>query len=140
MRLNIKRFDTSLDLPSGEAGAACFDFSCREKTTVEPNKIELIPLNVAIKIPEGYVLLLFSRSSTPIKKGLMLANGVGVVDPFYCGDKDEILGMFLNITDKPVIVEKGDRIAQGMIVKTQDFAWNEVASMNSEGHGGYRHA
>lgn len=140
MKLNIKRFDKTLDLPSGEKGAACFDFTCRKKVAIKSGKIELVPLNVAIKIPEGHVLLLFSRSSTPIKKGLILANSVGVVDPFYCGDDDEVLAMFLNITEETITVEKGDRLAQGMIIKTENIGWNEVASMNDVGHGGYHHA
>ena len=140
MKLRIKRFDKSLDLPGGEKGAACFDFYCREDKTIQPGEITLVPLNNAIVVPHGYVLLLFVRSSTPKKKGLTLANNVGVIDPFYCGDNDEILAMFRNITDKPVKVKKGDRLTQGMIIKTNPVTWDEVDHFGDEGHGGYHHA
>lgn len=139
MKLNIKRFDKSIDLPAGEEGAACFDFYCREETIIAPGEIKLVPLNNAIKVPVGHVLLLFVRSSTAYKKGLAFANNVGVIDPFYCGDQDEILAMFRNITGKPVTITKGERLTQGMIVKTESVTWNEVDSMNSDGHGGYQH-
>jgi len=140
MNIPIKRFDKNFDLPSATEGAACFDLICRETVTIPPHKIKSVPQNVALKVPDGHALLLFSRSSTPLRKGLMLANGVGVVDPFYCGDNDENLAFFLNITDEPVTVEAGDRVVQGMIIKTEPVTWQEVESMNSDGHGGYQHA
>jgi len=139
MNIKIKRFDKNFDLPAPEEGAACFDFVCRETVTIPPHQIKPVPQNVALRVPEGYALLLFSRSSTPLRKGLMLANGVGVVDPFYCGDKDENLAFLHNITDKPVTVEAGDKIVQGMIIKTEAVSWDEVDSMNHKGHDGYQH-
>jgi dUTP pyrophosphatase len=140
MNIKIKRFDKSFPLPSGDDGAVCFDLVCRETVTIPPHEIKSIRQNVALKVPHGYALLLFSRSSTPLRKGLMLANGVGVVDPFYCGDEDENLAFFLNVTNKPVTVEAGDRVVQGMIVKSEPIKWDEVDNMNDTGHGGYQHS
>jgi dUTP pyrophosphatase len=85
----------------------------------------------------GRLVLIFNRSSTPLRKGLILANGVGVVDSFYCGDKDEIMLEYLNIGDQDVVVEKGDRIAQGMIVKFVKAEWEEVEKIDDVGRGGY---
>lgn len=138
MDIKVKRFDKSIPLPEYNKKAACFDLRCREDAVVGPKEIKLVPANIAVKIPEGYALLVFVRSSTPMKKGLMLANSVGIVDPFYCGDKDEVVIEFLNITDKPVEVHKGDQLAQGMIVKSEVVHWNEVEEMNEEGIGGYK--
>lgn len=112
---------------------------CRETVTISPHTIKAVPQNFALKIPEGYALLIFSRSSTALRKGLMLSNSVGVVDPFYCGDKDENLAFLYNFTDEPVTVEAGDRIVQGMIIRTEPVTWDEVETMNDEGHGGYHH-
>ena len=140
MEIPIKRFNKSFPLPSGTEGAACFDLKCSETVTIPPHEIRSIKQNVAVRIPDGYVLLLFSRSSTPLRKGLMLANNVGVIDPFYDGDNDEILAFMLNFTDQPVTVEAGDRITQGMVLKTEPVTWDEVESLNSEGHGGYNHS
>ena len=139
MNIPIKRFDKQFPLPSGESGAACFDLICRETVTIQPKELKPVPQNIALKVPDGHALLLFSRSSTPIRKGLMMANSVGVVDPFYCGDNDENLAFLYNFTDKPVTVEAGDRVVQGMIIKVESVQWNEVESMNTDGHGGYRY-
>jgi dUTP pyrophosphatase len=139
MDLPIKRFDKKFPLPAPTHRAACFDLICRETVTIPPHEIRKIYQNVAVKVPDGCALLVFSRSSTPLKKGLMVANGVGVVDPFYCGEKDEILALFINFTDEPVTVEAGDKIAQGMIIKTEPVTWQEVDAMHEEGHGGYHH-
>lgn len=139
MKIPIKRFDKTYGLPAPEKGAACFDLICRETVTILPGQIKPVAQNVALKVPNGHALLLFSRSSTPMRKGLMLANGVGVVDPFYCGDDDENYAFLHNITDQPVVVEAGDKIVQGMIIKTQAVEWAEVAIMNDKGHGGYQH-
>jgi dUTP pyrophosphatase len=138
MDIPIKRFDTNFPLPSSDVGAACFDLVCRETVIFEPHRITSIAQNIAVKVPEGYALLLFNRSSTPLRMRLMLANGVGVVDSFYCGDKDEVLAFLLNVTDEAVTVNAGDKIVQGMIVKTEPITWDELDSMPEKGHGGYK--
>lgn len=139
MNIPIKRFNKDIPLPAADPGAACFDLFCREDVTIPPHTIKAVPQNIALKVPDGHALLLFSRSSTPLRKGLMMANSVGVVDPFYCGDNDENLAFLYNFTDQPVTVEAGDRIVQGMIIKTESITWQEVESMNDDGHGGYQH-
>lgn len=139
MEIPIKRFDKNFALPSGTKGAACFDLLCRETVTIPPHQIKAVAQNIALKVPDGYALLLFARSSTALRKGLMLSNSVGVVDPFYSGDNDENYAFLLNFTDEPVTVEAGDRVVQGMIIKTEPVTWREVDAMNDEGHGGYNH-
>ena len=149
MKIKIKRFDTDLPLPEAEefehgsgrahdrGMAAAFDFYCRESVTIPPHEIRLVGVNNAIAVPRDHFLLLSARSSTSWKKGLMLANGIGVIDPFYSGDKDEIKVQLYNITDKPVEVVKGEVLAQGVIVRREPVEWQEVQSMGSDGHGGY---
>lgn len=137
MKLKTKRIDKTLPLPDYEKGAACFDFVCRENAKIAPREIKLIPLNSVIKVPEGYSILIYPRSSTPLKKGLILANSVGILDSFYCGDKDEILAMFLNVTDKEVEIKKGERLVQGMLIKHETAQWEEVERMEEKGRGGY---
>jgi dUTP pyrophosphatase len=140
MKIPVKRFDKNYALPAYQKGAACFDLICREDVTIPPHSIRAVPQNVALQIPDGYALLLFSRSSTPLRKGIMLANGVGVVDPFYNGDDDENLAFFFNTTDSPVDIQAGDRIVQGMIIKTEPIEWDEREKLDEAGVGGYRHA
>lgn len=137
MKVRIKRFDTELPLPSTEPGAAGFDLSCREDAVIQPRKIGLVPVNAAIQVPEGYGLIVLARSSTSWSKGLMLANGIGLIDPFYSGDKDEIKVQFFNITDEPVQIRKGDQLVQGVLVRIEPPQWEEVESFGLDGHGGY---
>lgn len=149
MHVQIKRFDKSLPLPTGEefehhasrphdrSMVAAFDFFCRETAVIPPREIRLVPTNNAIAVPRGYFLLLCARSSTSWKKGLMLANGVGIIDPFYCGNTDEIGILLLNITDQPVTVQKAEVLAQGLIMCYQPVVWQEVDSLGTPGHGGY---
>jgi len=68
----------------------------------------------------------------------MLANSVGILDSFFCGDKDEIMLMFVNITDKLVEINRGEHLAQGMLIKHEEVVWNEVEHMHEKGRGGYK--
>ena len=137
MKIKIKRIDKSLPLPSFEKDAACFDLPCRETVKIKPGEIALVPVNCVMIIPKNSALMVFSRSSTPLRKGLILANSVGIVDPFYRGDNDEIVAQFLNITKKTVEVKKGEHLVQGMIVKREEISWVEVNKMTGKGRGGY---
>ncbi|MEK7551635.1 MAG: dUTP diphosphatase [Patescibacteria group bacterium] len=138
MKLKIKRIDKSLELPEYKTkGAVGFDLTARVETVVKPFEVTLIPLNIVVKVPKGYSLLLFSRSSTPGKKGLMVANGVGVIDWDYSGEEDEVKLAVLNFTKKQVKVEKGERIAQALIVKVLVPKFLEVKKMDLKSRGGF---
>lgn len=126
MDIKIKRFDSTIRLPRYEKNAAGLDFYCRTGVTILPKQIVAIPSNVAMKIPKGYFLLIVPRSSTPKRKGLTMPNSVGVIDPYYCGDEDEIQLIFQNITDKPVHLKKGEKIAQGILIKSITASLIEV--------------
>lgn len=126
MKIKIVRIDKNLPAPKYETGGSVgFDFLCRESVVVQPKNLALIPANVIIQTPEGYMLAVLPRSSTP-KKGLMLANSMGVIDNDYCGPEDEIKILVYNFTDLPVSVLRGDRIAQGIFVKIIKADFTEV--------------
>ena len=61
------------------------------------------------------VMLLIDRSSNPRKRGIVLSNSMGVIDHDYF--PNEFMGMFSNITNKPVTIEAGQRIMQAVFVK-----------------------
>lgn len=138
MNVRIKRIDTNLPLPAYESDGACaFDMYSRETITIEPGKIELLPSNFVIEVPVGYVLVLTARSSLARKKGLMLANSVGVIDQDYSGNNDEILISVRNTGDAAVTVERGERIAQGLILPIARATWQEVETMDNKNRGGF---
>lgn len=137
MKARIKRFDKKLPLPKHHTdGAAAFDLSAREAVEIPPKEVRLVPLNVAIETPPGHFLLVAARSSTH-KKGLILANGIGIGDPDFSGDNDEYHAAYLNFTDKPVVVKKGERIAQAMFVQFVKADWEEVERMDKKTRGGF---
>ena len=67
----------------------------------------------------------------------MLANSVGIIDQDYCGEKDEIKALVLNFTKKTVVVKKGERIAQGILVKIARPEIKEVEKMEKKSRGGF---
>lgn len=137
MNIKIKRFDKDLPLPEYKtSGAVAFDFLSRIEITIPPKEFKYVPLNVAIEIPDGYTILLIARSGTH-KRGLMLLNGVGVFDSDYCGNEDEYIAVYFNFTNTPVIVERGERIAQGLVIKRENVQWEEVNEMEKMTRGGF---
>jgi dUTP pyrophosphatase len=114
-----------------------FDLVTRETTVVEPGKISLVPGNVVVKVPEGYALLIVPRSSLPRKKGLVCPHSVGVIDCDYHGPADEVMVQVHNITEAPVTVERGERIAQGLFVKVERAECQEVDGHGAESRGGF---
>lgn len=138
MQVHIQRVDPSLPLPRYEsAGAVGFDLITRVTTVIEPGKIALVPGNVIVRVPDGYALLVLPRSSLPRKKGLVCPHSIGVIDQDYHGTDDEILVQVRNITDEPVTVERGERIAQGLFVRVDRAEWVEVDSHGAETRGGF---
>jgi dUTP pyrophosphatase len=137
MKIKIKRFDEDLPLPEYKtAGAAAFDLMAREAVKIAPGTVGYVPLNVAVETPPDHFFLLAARSGTH-KKGLMPANGFGIIDPDYCGDGDEIKVAYYNFSAMPVAVERGERIAQAMFVKFARSEWEEVEKMESKTRGGF---
>ena len=138
MKIQVQRVDATLPLPTyATAGAVAFDVVTRETTVIEPGAIALIPGNVIVKVPEGFMLMVAPRSSMPRKKGLVFPHGVGILDQDYHGPKDELLVQVQNITKDPVTVERGERIAQAVFVRIEKAEWEEVEGHNAETRGGF---
>ena len=137
MHTPIRRFDKELPLPEYKtAGAAGFDLAARERVVVPPHEVALVPLNVAIEPPKGYFVLLAARSSLH-KKGLMPANGVGIIDADYSGNEDEYKIVLFNFSNNEAVVERGERIAQGVFVPVAQGLWHEVDDMGNKSRGGF---
>jgi len=137
LHVAIKRIDTDLPLPTyATAGSVGFDLMCRKDTEIAPRTVELIPSNVIVRIPAGYMLMLTLRSSTPLRKGLLIPNGVGIIDQDYCGEGDELKVQVFNFREEAVTVARGERIAQGIFIPVMGVRWHEVDEMG-QGRGGF---
>lgn len=101
-------------------GSAGFDLQVAEDTVIAPNTIVLVPTGISVAIPDGFVGKVYARSSLPKKYRLMLPNSVGVIDSDYRG---EIFVQLYNFGTVPIVLHKGDRIAQLVI---EPYAHNAV--------------
>jgi dUTP pyrophosphatase len=138
MRLKIRRLDPTIPLPAyGNDEAAGFDLAAAHDVRVAPGQIALVRTGLVIEVPTGHFLGIFARSSTPLKRGLMIANGVGVIDPDYSGPNDEVMVPVLNFTAADVSVTRGDRLAQAIVLPAPRVTWQEVSEIRQVTRGGF---
>ncbi|HVW03352.1 MAG TPA: dUTP diphosphatase [Vicinamibacterales bacterium] len=136
--MRITRLHDHVALPAYQtSGAAGFDLAASVAMTVQPGEVTLVPTGLVIEVPAGHMLGVFARSSTPLKRGLMVANGVGIVDSDYCGPTDEIKIEVFNFTSSPVEIRPGDRLAQGVIMPYVRAEWSESAAPARQARGGF---
>lgn len=136
-RMNIRFHRTHPDAVVPEyktPGSVAFDISLVEDVTIDPRAMAKIRTGLVIEAPKGHALLLASRSSNPVKKGIDLANSIGVIDEDYCGPEDELFLVLQNLTDETVSLTKGDRIAQGMFVPVTKGTFTEVSASELAPH------
>jgi dUTP pyrophosphatase len=126
LTVHVTRIHPAARLPQYESeDAAAFDLSAVADVTIPPGRVALVPTGLIVQVPVRMFLGIFARSSTPVKRGLMVANGVGVIDPDYCGPDDEVKIAVMNFTDAAVTVRSGDRIAQGIFLEAPRVRWVE---------------
>lgn len=137
--LTIKLIDTSLPIPAYHTpGSVAFDVYSRIDIDIEPWRPTIIPLNIVVAIPPGHMLMLSARSSTAKRYGLIVANGIGIIDEDYRGDDDEIGLSVLNFTSATVNIKRGDRVGQATLIsiaKAERFV--VVSHMNEANRGGW---
>lgn len=110
-----------------------------EPITLGPLQRILIPTDLYMAIPEGYVLQICSRSGLALKNGIFCLNAPGVVDADYRGNVGIILA---NFSDTPFIINPGDRVAQAVLNKFEKIEWKEVTTLDEteRGTGGFGHS
>jgi dUTP pyrophosphatase len=137
MKAQIKRLSKDVELPKYHTTeSAGFDISSSVDITVEPGQVAKIPTGLVIAAPKGHFLLVAARSSLSFKKGLAMANGIGIIDPDYAGPSDEIHIIVHNFSGKVVEVKKGERLAQGVFLKTEQAQWEESDQLRDVDRGG----
>lgn len=117
----VNKITEDIKLPERSTlNSAGYDFFAIEDVTLPAKKLTRVMTGVKCELMPNQVLILANRSSNPSKKGLILANGVGVIDADYYGnpDNDGEMGFeFYNILDEDVIIKKGEKLGQGIIMK-----------------------
>ena len=100
--------------------SAGYDFFNPVQVTIPAHELKLIKTGIKAHFPNDMALKLYNRSSNPKKKGVMLANGVGIVDSDYYGNPDNdghIMFAFFNVKEEDITIKKGEAIGQGVFSK-----------------------
>lgn len=104
--------------------------------TLAPLERALIPTGLFIQLPQGYEAQIRARSGLAIKRGLTMLNSPGTIDSDYRG---EIKCIVVNLSNEPQTIEPGERIAQMIIARYEQIAWEEVNALEETGRssGGF---
>jgi dUTP pyrophosphatase len=134
--IDLVRLDSELPLPAyAHEGDAGLDLFAREDATIVAGGGRvLMPTGIAIAIPRGWCGLLMPRSGLAFKHGIGIVNAPGLIDSAYRG---EIKAVLIN-TDPSIDyhVSRGDRVAQLVIQRVEEVAWNVVDTLDGVDRGG----
>lgn len=133
--IHFRRKSEDVPLPIYQTpGAVGFDIAVTEVCEIPPQETRIIATGLFITVPKDTALILAARSSVS-KKGLMLANGIGIIDQDYSGPTDEIKIALHNVTNQTYTTTFGERLAQGFftpIIKA-NFVEKDVLALKSRG-------
>ena len=112
------------------------DLRAAEDVYLRKGEFKLIPLGVAMELPEGYEAHIVPRSSTFKNFGIIKTNHIGVIDDSYCGDDDQWYMPVYAIRDAEL--HMNDRICQFRIIKHQpQIIFNEIKNLNGVNRSGF---
>ncbi len=135
--LLIQRLDPALPLPRfAKPGDAGMDLYARVDASIPPGGRELVPNGIAIALPAGFVALAVPRSGFALKQGGTLLNSPGVIDAGYRG---EVCSIVHNSGAETLVIARGDRIAQLLVLRLPELAITEVEELpgTHRGAGGF---
>ena len=139
VKILVKRSYKNIKLPvyktSGSSGMDLVAY-IKNKITINPSKIAIIPTGIAVAIPKNYEIQIRPRSGLAAKKGISVLNTPGTVDSDYRG---EIKIILINLSRKSFIVKSGDRVAQMIVCPVVKGKLQEVKSLPKtvRGKGGF---
>jgi len=145
MKLKVKKLHTAAVIPRyATTGAACFDLHAvleddvhlQHGLVVYPGTREVIRTGLSFEVPEGHVMLIYSRSGHGFKSGVRLSNATGVLDSDYRGECQVALH---NDGKAKFVIKDGDRIAQAMLLPVPAVELMEVGELSAteRGTGGF---
>ena len=144
MKIKIKYFDNAKELNMIEKGNWCDLYANRDMFIPEGERA-MIPLGVAMELPEGYEAHVVPRSSTFKTWGIIQTNHIGIIDNSYCGDNDQWFYPVYCLEPKNFIdnqygtlIRKGDKIAQFRIIEVQPkLEFEKVELLGNKDRGGF---
>ena len=136
-KIRIKYFSDKIEkLDYIDGKSDWIDLRASEEVELKAGDFKLIPLGVAMQIPEGFEGHLAPRSSTFKTWGLIQTNSVGVIDCSYCGDED--MWRMPVYATRDTVIHVNDRVAQFRIIENQPkILFEEVESLGNDSRGGF---
>ena len=132
-RVKIQRAHPDAIMPEYKSeGAAGFDLASCEDVTILPFERALVNTGLKMEIPIGHEVSIRPRSGLALKGPLLMPNSPGTIDSDYRG---EVGMIFLNLSDKPVVIHKGERVAQGVLGPVTRALWNETDDLERTDRG-----
>ena len=138
----VKRITEDIELPiRSTLNSAGYDFFAIEDEVIPAKTIKVVMTGIKCELMPNMMLVLANRSSNPSKKGLVLINGIGVVDADYYENEDndgEIGFAFYNMKDEDVEIKKGEKLGQGIIanfIKTDNDYISNSRAVRTGGFG-----
>lgn len=139
----VRRLPEAKDLPLPRRAtelSSGYDLRARldEPLTLRPGARALVPTGIAIALPPGHEAQVRPRSGLALRSGLTLLNTPGTVDADYRG---EIAVIAVNLGDEPIVLQRGDRLAQLVVQRIPDVLFEEVEELpeTTRGAGGFGH-
>ena len=137
MNIKIKQLDKDSIIPSYKSiGASGFDFHSIEELEIMPKSILPVRTGLAFEIPLEYEMQIRPRSGLALNHGISVLNTPGTIDSDYRG---EIIIILINFSNKPFVINKGQRIAQGVIANVcrVNFEITDILNDTSRGINGF---
>jgi dUTP pyrophosphatase len=136
LKIRIKYFTDDIDRIKPISKGDWIDLRRAEKVTLKAGEFRLIPLGVAMQLPEGYEAHVAPRSSTFKNFGIIQTNSFGIIDNSYNGDNDQWFYPALAVRD--TTINKNDRICQFRIMEIQPAVeFETVEKLGNEDRGGW---
>lgn len=135
--IKVKYFTDKIDkLEYIDGKSDWIDLRASEDVVLKKGDFALIPLGVAMELPEGYEAHIVPRSSTYKNFGIIQANHCGIVDGSYCGDND--MWRMPVIAMRDTEIRMNDRICQFRIMENQPkLVFREVERLTGKDRGGF---
>lgn len=137
MKIPLQRLDDGLPVPAhAHPGDGGVDLCARIGAGLGPGERVIVPTGVAVAIPDGFAGLVTPRSGLAARHGISVVNGPGLIDSGYRG---EIKVVLVNLSEEPFQIDRGDRIAQLVVVPVavQEFDIVDELPDTSRGAGGF---
>ncbi|MBI4872464.1 MAG: dUTP diphosphatase [Candidatus Riflebacteria bacterium] len=135
IRCRNERARVPVYLHEGDAG---FDLHSAAETTLvlQPGERGLVPTGLEMEIPPGFEVQVRPRSGWAVREGVTVLNSPGTID---CGYRGEVQVCLVNLSDRPVEIAPGQRIAQGVLAPVREARFEVVLDLtpSSRGSGGF---